>query len=242
MFKSDLHTHTIISGHAYTTLLENVSHCSKQGIKILGTSEHAPSMPGAPHKWYFGNLKVLPRYINDVMILKGCEVNILNSSGDIDLEEDQIKHLDYMIASLHEPVISPSLSELETTSAILNAMNRHKKIEILGHLGNPNYNIDYKTIIEEAKRKDILIEINNSSLAGSSRPGSEKNCKDIARLCKEIGAKVILSSDAHFSSYIGNFDKAIELLKSVDMPEELIMNEPSKLINHLKSKGALSDI
>ena len=29
----------------------------ENGIKILGTSEHAPSMPGAPHYWYFGNLK-----------------------------------------------------------------------------------------------------------------------------------------------------------------------------------------
>lgn len=242
MYKSDLHTHTVISGHAYSSLLENVNHCVEKGIKILGTSEHAPSMPGAPHKWYFGNMKVLPRYIKGVMILKGCEVNILNPSGEIDLEDEQYKHLDYMIASLHEPVFSPSFSEIETTSAILNAINRNKKIEIIGHLGNPNYSIDYKAIVEEAKKKDIMIEINSSSLSGSSRPGSYDNCKAIAKLCKEIGTKVILNSDAHFSSYIGEFNKGISLLKEVGMPEELIMNEPEKLINHLKNKGALNDL
>ena len=28
----------------------------------------------------------------------------------------------------------------------------------------------------------------------------------------------------------------------IDMPEDLIMNEPDKLINHLKSKGRLTDL
>lgn len=242
MFKSDLHTHTVVSGHAYSSLIENINHCAEKGIEVLGTSDHAPSMPGAPHKWYFGNMKVLPRYINGVLLLKGCEVNILNPSGDIDLEEEQYKHLDYMIASLHEPVFNPSYSKLETTSAILNAINRNKKIEILGHLGNPNYSIDYKTIVEEAKKNDIIIEINSSSLGGKTRVGSYDNCKTIAKLCKEIGTKVILNSDAHFALSIGDFDKGIELLKEVGMPRELIMNEPEKLIEHLKNKGALDDI
>ena len=39
-YLSDLHTHTIVSGHAYTTLMENIDFCSKKGIKILGTSDH----------------------------------------------------------------------------------------------------------------------------------------------------------------------------------------------------------
>ena len=28
-YLSDLHTHTIVSGHAYTTLLENISYLKK---------------------------------------------------------------------------------------------------------------------------------------------------------------------------------------------------------------------
>ena len=67
-YLSDLHTHTIVSGHAYTTLLENISYCKENGIKILGTSEHGSAMPNAPHRWYFGNMKVIPRIINDVIM------------------------------------------------------------------------------------------------------------------------------------------------------------------------------
>ena len=240
-YLSDLHTHTIVSGHAYTTLMENIDYCAKKGIKILGTSEHAPSMPGAPHYWYFGNLKTVPRVINNVIILKGCEGNILDIEGSLDLPEDGMKHLDYMIASFHEPVFKPKSKE-ENTTAILNVMNRYEKVEILGHLGNPNYELNYDTIVQKAKEKDIMIEINNSSLLGASRVGSDVNCEKVALLCKKYRTKVILTSDAHINTRIGDFTKGIELFKKISMPEELIMNNPDKLIAHLKNKGRLQDL
>ena len=240
-YLSDLHTHSIVSGHAYTTLLENINYCAEKGIKILGTSEHAPTMPGAPHYWYFGNMKVVPRVINGVTILRGCEANILDIDGSLDMTAESSRNLDYMIASFHEPVFKPKSKE-ENTAAILNVMDKYDKVEILGHLGNPNYELDYEAIVKKAKEKDIMIEINNSSLLGSSRVGSDVNCKKVALLCKEIGTKVILTSDAHINTCIGVFNKGIELLEEIQMPKELVMNDPEKLIAHLKSKGRLSDL
>ena len=240
-YLSDLHTHSIVSGHAYTTLLENINYCAEKGIKVLGTSEHAPSMPGAPHYWYFGNLKVVPRVINGVTILKGCEANILDIDGSLDMTDESSRNLDYMIASFHEPVFKPRSTE-ENTLAILNVMDKYDKVEILGHLGNPNYQLNYEAIIKKAKEKDIMIEINNSSLLGSSRVGSDVNCKKVALLCREIGTKVILTSDSHINTCIGVFNKGIELLEEIQMPKELVMNDPEKLIAHLKSKGRLSDL
>ena len=240
-YLSDLHTHSIVSGHAYSTLLENINYCAEKGIKILGTSEHAPSMPGAPHYWYFGNMKVVPRVINGVTILRGCEANILDIDGSLDMTDESSRNLDYMIASFHEPVFKPKSKE-ENTAAILNVMDKYDKVEILGHLGNPNYELDYEAIVKKAKEKNIMIEINNSSLLGSSRVGSDVNCKKVALLCKEIGTKVILTSDAHINTCIGVFNKGIELLEEIQMPKELVMNDPEKLIAHLKSKGGLSDL
>ena len=240
-YLSDLHTHSIVSGHAYTTLLENINYCAEKGIKILGTSEHAPSMPGAPHYWYFGNMKVVPRVINGVTILRGCEANILDIDGSLDMTDESSRNLDYMIASFHEPVFKPKSKE-ENTAAILNVMDKYDKVEILGHLGNPNYELDYEAIIKKAKEKNIMIEINNSSLLGSSRVGSDVNCKKVALLCREIGTKVILTSDSHINTCIGVFNKGIELLEEIQMPKELVMNDPEKLIAHLKSKGRLSDL
>ena len=240
-YLSDLHTHSIVSGHAYSTLLENINYCAEKGIKILGTSEHAPTMPGAPHYWYFGNMKVVPRVINGVTILRGCEANILDIDGSLDMTDESSRNLDYMIASFHEPVFKPRSRE-ENTAAILNVMDKYDKVEILGHLGNPNYELDYEAIVKKAKEKNIMIEINNSSLLGSSRVGSDVNCKKVALLCREIGTKVILTSDSHINTCIGVFNKGIELLEEIQMPKELVMNDPEKLIAHLKSKGRLSDL
>ncbi|MCR4944548.1 MAG: phosphatase [Clostridium sp.] len=240
-YLSDLHTHSIVSGHAYTTLFENIDYCAKKGIKILGTSEHAPAMPGAPHPWYFGNLKVLPREINGVILLRGSEVNIMDVQGNIDLKDYETKALDYMIASLHEPVFSPKSIE-ENTQAVLNAIDKNPLVSILGHLGNPAYALDYEAIVKKAKEKDIMIEINNSSIAGSSRVGSKDNCRKIAELCKEYGVKIILSSDAHVCFSICDFKGSLEVVNSVDFPEELIMNDPEKLIAHFKNKGKLQDL
>ena len=240
-YSSDLHTHTIVSGHAYSTLLENVDFCAKNGIKILGTSEHGPAMPNAPHIWYFGNLRVIPREINGVTILRGCEANVLDSEGTIDIAEDERKSIDYMIASLHEPIFEPASLE-DNTKAMLNAVDKNKEIEILGHLGNPNYDLDYEALVKKAKEKNIMIEINNSSMLGMSRQGSAGTCTNIAKLCMKYGTKIILTSDAHICFAIGNFDSSIEMLKSINFPEELIMNDPDKLIPHLKSKGRLLDL
>lgn len=240
-YSSDLHTHTIASGHAYTTLLENINYCAENGIKILGTSEHGPAAPSAPHPWYFSNLRVVPREINGVTILKGIETNILNPEGDIDITDHEIQHLDYMVASFHECTFKPNTLE-NNMSALFNAINRNEKIEIIGHIGNPHYELDYDAIVKFAKEKDIMIEINNCSIIGSSRKGSKENCKHVAELCKKYGTKIILSSDAHICFRIGKFEPSIEMLKSIDFPEELIMNEPEKLIAHFKNKGRLQDL
>ncbi len=44
----DLHTHTVSSGHAFSTLKENIEEARKKGLLALGTSDHASAMEGAP--------------------------------------------------------------------------------------------------------------------------------------------------------------------------------------------------
>lgn len=46
MYVCDMHTHTIASGHAYNTINEMAQAASEKGIKFLGITEHAVTMPG----------------------------------------------------------------------------------------------------------------------------------------------------------------------------------------------------
>ena len=42
----DLHTHTVASGHAFSTLKENIEEAAAKGLKAMGTSDHYSAMPG----------------------------------------------------------------------------------------------------------------------------------------------------------------------------------------------------
>ncbi|MDF2882844.1 MAG: hypothetical protein K0R54_3401 [Clostridiaceae bacterium] len=235
----DTHTHTIVSGHAYTTWLENIKEASKQGIRLLGTTDHGPNMPGGPHLFYFSNMKAWPRKIDDVILLRGCEVNIIDYKGNIDIPELICKKLDIIIASLHDVCIKPG-SRDENTEALLNVMD-NPYVDIIGHSGNPSFPIWEEKVVKKAKDNNILIEINNGSFG--SRAGSEENCYKIAKLCRENHVKLIFGSDAHTCFQIGKFQKAENLIKQLDISEDLIMNtDEFKLINYLKKKGKLKDL
>jgi len=231
----DVHTHTVASGHAYTTLLENAREAALKGIKVLGVSDHGPKMPGGPHIFYFGNLKVVPRELFGIKILRGCEANIIDFEGNIDIPERIQKSLDYIIASLHDVCIEPGTAE-NHTNGYLKVME-NPNVMIIGHSGNPSFPMDIEAFVKKAKEKDIIIEINSSSFKGA-RKGCEQTCYNIARLCRDYGVKIIFGSDAHTCYQIGEFKEATELIKDLNIPEELIMNtDEFKFINYLKKKG-----
>lgn len=37
----DIHTHTLVSGHAYNTIMEMVQAASEKGLELLGITDHA---------------------------------------------------------------------------------------------------------------------------------------------------------------------------------------------------------
>ena len=43
----DVHTHTIASGHAFSTLQEMAQAAADKGLKVLGITEHSPGVPGS---------------------------------------------------------------------------------------------------------------------------------------------------------------------------------------------------
>ena len=49
-----------------------------------------------------------------IAVLKGCEANILNSDGEVDVPDFVLDALDWVIASLHKPCFPPSTEEEHT--------------------------------------------------------------------------------------------------------------------------------
>lgn len=232
----DAHTHTLACGHAYNTILELVDAAAQKNLELICITEHGPALPGAPTPLFFANYKVIPGKINNVKVLKGIESNIMDTDGNTDIPMDFIKSLEIISASLHTPTFKPQ-SKTGNTGAVLGAIaNPH--IDFICHLGNPTYELDYEAILQDAKKHNTLIEINNGSFF--IRKGSKPNCEWIANRCKELEIPIIIGSDTHFASDIGDFPYVDKVLDAIGFPDELIVNLDSKrLTDYLESKGRI---
>lgn len=219
----DVHTHTIVSGHAYSTIQEMANAAAEKNLKLLGITDHAPALPGACHEIYFRNLHVIPRVINGVKLLIGAELNILNTNGDIDLSEEMLDKLDVRVAGIHSLCYTPGTKE-ENTAGLLKVIN-HPKIEIISHPGDGTALLDFEPIVLAAKTTRTLLEINNSSLNPiRHKLVARENNLTLLKLCKKYEVPIILGSDAHISFDVANYTFVYELLNEVEFPESLIVN------------------
>ena len=219
----DMHTHTIASGHAYSTILEMAAAAKEKGLKLLGITEHAPSMPGTCHEFYFQNLKCLDRNGYALPLLFGVELNILDTDGSVDMTQELLSTMDIAVASLHPPCI-PFMDKADTTKTILNIM-KNPHIHIIGHLDDERFPVDYEEIAKAAKETKTLLEVNNSSLApGSFRANAKENYKVMLAACEKYQVPIILNSDAHVDTNVGNCCYSEPLILETGFPEELIVN------------------
>lgn len=222
-FVLDTHTHTLASGHSYSTIREMAHAASEKGLQLLGITEHAPKMPGTCHEFYFQNLKVVDRQMCGVELLLGAELNILDADGTVDLPEKLLRKMDITIASLHTPCMQPG-TMLENTKAYINAM-KNPLINIIGHPDDRRYPVDCRELVLAAKEYHTLLELNNSSLTeGGARVNARPLDIELLSLCAEYSVPIVVGSDAHIDTAVGKHDKAAALLEEMQFPEHLIVN------------------
>jgi len=235
MYPVDLHMHTVASTHAYSTLHDYIAIAKSKGLKLFAITDHGPDMADAPHYWHFVNMRIWPRVVDGVGILRGIEANIKNTDGEIDCTGPMLTALDLIIAGFHEPVFAPQDQATNTEAMIATMASGH--VHIISHPGNPKYPVDIKAIAEAAATHQVALEINNSSFL-HSRKGSEANCRAIAAAVRDAGGWVALGSDSHTAFSLGDFTECRKVLDDVDFPEDRILNvSPRRLLNFLESRG-----
>lgn len=224
----DIHTHSIASGHgSAATITDMTKAAAARGLKVLGISDHGPATPGGGKPSYFRSISHAQRKRFGVDVLYGAEVNILNDRGGLDLEDEILKNLDYVIASVHKPVKKPGTIEENTKTYIAAMKNPH--VRIIGHCDDVKYPVDYLEIVRAAMEYHVLLEINDSSLRPDGYRGDTRfNDLMILNLCRYFDYPVILSSDSHGTEHVGDFNYACKLLRQAEMPERLIINYSAK--------------
>lgn len=231
---ADLHTHTLVSVHAYSTVNENATEAERKGLIAVGITDHCPAAVDAPPALHFAGLAVLTDTIGSVRVLKGAEANV-GEGGTLDLPEHLLARMEVLIASMHGGVMPTGSVDICTQAWLTVAENPH--VDILGHPGAPEYAFDYETVIPAVGRAGKAIEINESSFR--VRKTSYGNCRRIAELCMRHGVPVAVNSDAHFHAHIGVVKQSMEMLRDIGFPPELIVNGSRESLNRFFARKKL---
>ena len=223
---ADLHTHSIVSGHAFGTIRELAAGAAEKKLQLIGVTEHGPGTPGTCDPLYYWNYFDAPRTLYGVEMLYGCEVNIL-TGGKISLEQKFLKHLDYAVAGIHAVCYKDEGMVSNTDNVI--ACMQYDKVRFISHPDDGRFPLDYPALVAAAKEFNVGLEINNGSLRKAYlRPGAFENYRRLLPLCAEAGVNVVVSSDAHDPIHVGCFELALGVLEELDFPDELIVNNDMK--------------
>ena len=245
--KTDIHTHTLFSRHAYSTVAENVAAAEAAGLEALGLSDHFSRMLFSEQHirnfQFFINQDIWPRLWGGVFVLRAAEVDITSLKGDLfgqDIacpfnitsqayreEKSLFDHvasgLDYLIASVHKTQFADGASLAQTTEMYIRVLEQ-PEVFVLGHPGRSGVPFDVDEVLTAAKAHHKLIEINEHSFSGRRGKKASAVCQHIAERCAELGVGISVSSDAHIAQSIGSYPLAQDMLAKIHFPQELIMN------------------
>jgi putative hydrolase len=228
---ADLHMHTLMSGHAFGTIREMAAAAAEKKLQLIGVTEHGPGIPGTCDPIYFRNICDAPRNLYGVEMLYGSEVNILND-GILSLDDRHLRYLDYAIAGIHG-LCYDDVGAVRNTDNVVSCMSI-PKVKFISHPDADTYPMDYMALVEGAKEYGCALELNNSSLRKPKlRPGCEKNYEIMLPLCMEYGVPIIVNTDSHDPSQVGDFSLARSFLERIGFDENLILNNDAEKLKAL---------
>lgn len=220
---ADTHTHTLASTHAFSTAQEMIKSASEKGLYAIALTDHGYNMPGAPKKgeWFFECLGAIPDYLYGVRVLKGVEANVSDYQGNLDIPSGVLKNLDWVVASMHSLTIDGKPSFEKCTNAWLK-IAENPYVNVIGHSGAEYFKFDYKKVIPVFGKNGKLVEINGNTFR--AKKDFMGNCIEIAKICMETNTRIIVNSDAHFSTAVADVDDALKMLEDINFPKRLIVN------------------
>lgn len=194
--RGDLHVHSTWSdGHH--SILEMAEAARAKGYEYIAITDHSQSLGVAggltPEQLLLQieEIRALNERWDDFCILAGTEVDIL-PDGTLDFDDDLLRQLDIVIASVHSAM---NQDEATMTERIVAAMC-NPYVDVIGHptgrlLGRRDpYPVNIERIIQVAAETGTCLEINASP--------ERLDLKDVhARSAKDAGVLLTVNTDAH---------------------------------------------
>ena len=235
----DYHTHTVYS-HGTSTVEENVLEAINKGLDTIAIAEHGPG-----HIFYgvsWDNLrkmkgeieKLRVKYEGQIEILFGLEANIMDFNGHLDVTTEEAKEFDFLACGFHNGAIPRDFIGRVLYSPIrhfqkISASFEKKIIDLATDtMIKATYNYDLKFLTHPGAKfyvdaKRLASEMNpNTALEINNKHGylDMEQLKSI----KDLSCKLIINSDAHSASSVGNVELALRRLENSGIPKDRVIN------------------
>lgn len=192
--KGDLHVHTTASD-GRSSLREMALEAQRRGWAYLGITDHArqvgKGLDAALLARQAEEIDRLNEELDGIVLLKGAEVDILED-GALDLPDEALARLDYVIASVHGNF---NLPRDRQTERILRAMD-NKHVRMLAHptgrllFERDAYEVDVERLVRHARQCGCVLELN-------AQPSRLDLNDTYCHMAKDEGVRVAINSDAH---------------------------------------------
>jgi DNA polymerase (family 10) len=196
--RGDLHMHTTETDGKDD--LETMARAARDaGLEYIAITDHSKALAmanGLDERRaleHAARIRALDRRFGGLRVLAGIECDIL-ADGSLDLAADCLAQLDIVVASLHSALRQ---EEPEMTARLLRAIE-HPSVDVIGHptsrllLRRDASRVNVERIVDAAARHGVALEINCQL--------DRLDLSDVnARLARERGVKLMISSDAHFT-------------------------------------------
>ncbi len=220
--KGLVHCHSQYSDGKHS-LQEMANACIKMGYEYMVISDHSQSafyangLSPARLETQWNEIDKLNAQFTDFFIFKGIEADIL-ADGSLDYDEDILKRLDCVIASIHSHF---KMDIQQATQRIIKAIE-NPYTRILGHptgrllLIREGYPIDYEKIIDACVQNQVAIEIN-------ANPYRLDLDWKWLRKAVDKGVSIFINPDAHSVEGIQDIQWGIKMAyKAFLTPNEIV--------------------
>ncbi|HLI14678.1 MAG TPA: DNA polymerase/3'-5' exonuclease PolX [Acidimicrobiales bacterium] len=233
--RGDLHTHTTLTD-GLATLEELVAAARRHGYRYLAVTDHAPAlrmqrMTADKALAQRAALRALERD-DGIALLHGSELNI-QADGSLDFDDEFLAGFDILVASVHSAF---ELGREAMTRRLIRAIE-HPAVNVIGHptsrsIGRrPPIDFDAEAVFAAAARSGTALEIN-------SFPDRLDLPDELARLARERGVMLAISSDAHALRHLDNLRYGVATAQRGWVePEQVINTWPLERLRAFLAKG-----
>jgi len=221
--RGDLHMHTRESD-GRGTLEEMAAAAQALGYGYIAITDHSKALAmanGLDEKRavaFAQQVREFNREERGIRVFSGLECDILRD-GRMDLAEDALAELDYVIASVHGYM---NLESAEMTDRLLRVLES-PSVKAFGHptgrvlLHREPYVYDFDRVAAEAARKGVWMEINAS-------PERLDLHATLIRRAKALGVQFVISTDAHHPKHLRNMRFGVTMARRGWLTRDDVVN------------------